>query len=230
MPDPTVTDTDGFFLDRPGQQELRGLLEQIPGLVEDLAVTVTRQDRVRSGGRGRSGRLDASPMPVNLHAVEMRDELHAVLAGWVRRTCEARQLTYDGTGDLLGVARWLRRWLIAVALTDGADDVVAQVAAAMRRCRRAVDLPPEDGVQLDDRQVQRARMLTFSRQGIRDMCRQIGGDARGVTKRRLETLIDGGHVVPVRVIRVGRDQTDIYRLGDVLDAHAAVPQRTRASG
>ncbi|GAA4809554.1 hypothetical protein [Tomitella cavernea] len=228
------TDTDGFFLDRSGQKELRDLLEQVPGVVEDLAVTIARQDCF---GRspGRRGRLSASPMPFNPEASEAGDELRAVLAGWVRRTCEARQLDYGGANDVLSMARWLRRWIIAVALTDGAEEIVDDVGRVLRYCRRLSDRPRDPRTFVDPATAReaeaRARAKELTPAGVLELGRSLGAPWDELTKARIRTLRIAGKLPVLREIRIGAgDPIRVYRMGDVMDAHLDHPTRQAAPG
>lgn len=223
-----MNDTDGYFLDRPGQAQLRELLGQIPGLAEDLAIAVTRQDRIGRGGGGKRGRLDAPPLPVNLAAMDARDELHTCLAGWARLTCEQRQLDYNGQDTLIGVARWLTRWLIAVALTEGADEIIGDLTAAIRRCRKVIDIPP-DPIKVDPARAKEAEnhahAMELNPRGIKDLGQALGGVYAELTARRLKYLRSKGKLTPLREIKVGaRDPIPVYRVGDAIAAHLGNPE------
>lgn len=134
--------TDDFFLDRPSQAALVELLDQIPGLVEDLAIAITRQDRMASGIKIAKG-SDEQPLPFNEDASESARALHDELARWVRLTCEQRRMTYAHTDDTINLARWLQRWIIALAMTEGADQALHDIRYTIRSARASCDRPRE---------------------------------------------------------------------------------------
>lgn len=136
--------TDDFYLDRPSQAALVELLEQIPGLVEDLTIAITRQDRFSTGMRIRRG-SDEQPLPLNGYASDAARDLHSELSRWVRMVVEQRQLDYTGPDATISLAWWLKRWIIALALTPGSEEAVDDIQHAMRKARAAVDRPREKG-------------------------------------------------------------------------------------
>lgn len=140
--------SETFYLDREGQRKLVKSLREIPSLVEDLAVTICRRDRIarpQPGGRTSVERVEM-PLPINIDAVEAADALSACLLRWVQDVCEARQLPYPwrGSTNTLTLAAWLDRNVIALALTDGADNAPGQIGHHIKMARRTVDLPPDE--------------------------------------------------------------------------------------
>lgn len=139
---------DNFYLDREGQRKLVKLLREIPSLVEDLAVTITKRDRLtrpEPGGRSSVERVEM-PLPINIDAVEAADNLTACLLRWVQDVCQARQLPFpcSGSTNTLTLAAWLDRNVIALALTETADNAPNQIGHYVKMARRAVDLPPDE--------------------------------------------------------------------------------------
>ena len=125
-----MSETDGFYLDRRGQRELVSILVGIPALVEDLSVTLTRQGRISRGDMGKPRRRKRDgTLPLHLGAAEASAELHNCLSTWARAVCEQRALDYDGNDDIIGLARWLRRWVIALAMTEGAEESLPDIKA-----------------------------------------------------------------------------------------------------
>ncbi|WP_343466368.1 hypothetical protein AAI421_14535 [Rhodococcus aetherivorans] len=133
--------SETFYLPREQQTELVELLDQVPDTIEDLTIAVTRQDRIGGNNlRIRSG-IGEQPLPLNLNASEASDVLHDTLASWVRHTCEHRALDYTGRGDTMNLARWLKRWIVALALSPGADESLGEIRHAIHNARRACDRP-----------------------------------------------------------------------------------------
>lgn len=140
--------SETFYLDREGQRKLVKALREIPSLVEDLAVTITKRDRLtrpEPGGRSSVERVEM-PLPINIDAVDAADALCACLLRWVQDVCQARQLPYpwSGSTNTLTLAAWLDRNVIALALTDGAENAPGQIGHHVKMARRAVDLPPDE--------------------------------------------------------------------------------------
>ena len=211
-----MTEADGFYLDRRSQRELVGILGCIPELVEDLSVTLTRQGRISRGDMGKPRRRKRDgTLPLHLGAAEASAELHNCLSTWARAVCEQRALDYDGTNDIVGLARWLRKWIIALAMTEGAEESLLDIRAHVKSCRQVVDLPPEDYVLIDRERVEKANRQVLTAGQIEKVARRLGEVGQGLTKRRVETLARHGRIHPAAV----DGDTRFYRLGDVLDAH-----------
>ncbi|WP_072689305.1 hypothetical protein [Rhodococcus marinonascens] len=137
-----MNDTDHLFLTRAEIRQLVTMLQEIPELVEDLAITITRQDRiVAKGGPKLSRGSDEQPLVFNVNASEVADDLHGTLVGWVRHVCESRAMAYEGHVSTLSLARWLDRHVISLAMTEGSEEALDEISYAMRRARRAMDLP-----------------------------------------------------------------------------------------
>jgi len=223
-----VNDVDHYYLPRSDQDKLADLLypgakapahiyaASIPSLLEDLAVAITRQDRMGSPIRIASG-SDEQPLPVNLHAVEAADALRSELVGWVNLVREQRQLTYTGGGSTLELARWLKRWVMALAMSEGADQALISIQRAVRTARRAVDCPVERPLPAPDAQkLAEADRMILGVRGIATLAKEMGGKFEGLTVRRVRYLANEAKLIePVQVAGSER----LYRVGDVRRAH-----------
>lgn len=124
----------------PHWERRTGQLVRIPGLIEDLEVTLTRQARIgeRSGPR-------SSEVPLPYHSAAsvdletLRDGLHL----WCKTVAEHRGVTVDAELEPVALSKWLLRWAGEVARLDTADELHGDVSAMIRAARRTVDLPPE---------------------------------------------------------------------------------------
>lgn len=158
---------DGYFLPRHEWEPLRRTLARVPALAEDLAITLTRQDRVQKPGLSKSSRRrPESALPMHLGAAEASAELHSCLAGWVRLVVESRGIDYmpigfthrEGfvgplredearvpigydAGALPVLTRWLRTNLVALAMTEGSSEAADDIASQVDNVRRVIDLP-----------------------------------------------------------------------------------------
>lgn len=214
-----------FYLDRNGQRGLKEKLDQIPGLVEDLSVTITRQARVAPRNSMRLHRhKPESKVPFHIAAADAADELHNCLVTWVRFTCENRQVHYHSREDTLTLSRWLKRNIIGLALCEGSEDSYPDIAHHIDECRKQVDLPPEDIVMdIDRTRMEHANRQSVTADQIEKIAYKLGALAEGLNKRRVQTLDDGGRLKPIAI----DNGIKFYRLGDVLDAHHRHATRTR---
>ena len=137
---------DGYYLPRHDQDKLIEVLDQIPDLIEDLTIAISRQDRITGGGlRTRNG-SDEQPIPIGLHAMEAADLLHATLTAWTNHVCEQRNYPRP-RNDTLTLGRWLKQHMIALALTEGAEESLDEIRHAIRQARRATDRPREKHIE-----------------------------------------------------------------------------------
>lgn len=219
----TDTNVDGFWLPREDQEKLVAILATIPSLVEDLSVSLTRQDRIGSGMRIRSG-SDEQPLPIGLTAMEAADELHDELVRWVRLVCEQRTYPYPGN-DTLTLARWLKHKVIALALTEGADEALHDINLVVRNARAAVDRPQERIRHINPADVHDAADTHLSAQQIARIATQLEERYRNLNLKRVITLRKAEQISPIRQV----DGLDVYCLGDVLSAHLAYPSRKKAA-
>lgn len=205
-----------FYLDRANQTRLTEALGTIPALADQLAVTVTRQARIQKSNMGKPRRQKpGSRMPFHIGASEAADQLHTTLATWVRHTCEHRQIHYRDGNDLISLARWLRRNMIQLALTEGSTEAFIDIRNRIDECQRQVDLPPDDEVHIDQTRIREANRQVLTAGQVEKIAHRLGSLGQGLNKRRVETLARNGRLRPCAV----DGDVRFYRLGDVLDAH-----------
>lgn len=118
---------------------LRRLLGEVPAVVRELMLQVTRQSQ--SGPRV-GARSSEKPLPFNDHAAKMRDELHRVLAG-----ASFEVATSLDTDPPIGAAQWHAAWLVghmdALRVHKGAAGILEAVKGAHRDATRAFDRTPD---------------------------------------------------------------------------------------
>lgn len=214
-----------YFVCREDRQMLDKLLGEIPGLIDDLAITICRQDRTGKGGMKISSGSDEQPMPFNVGASDAGDYLRNELNTWARLVCEERYISYDGSDSVVGVSVWLRKNLASLAMTQGAEDALPGIEGAMKRCRRAMDIPADDDVAVPVVDVAQARNSELNAAAIARMRHELG--LPELNARRIETLLKAGALKPCRVVSMPKRDLVVYRLGDVLDAHEQFPCRQR---
>lgn len=205
-----------FHLPRADQRKLTEALGAIPTLADQLAVTVTRQSHIQKSGLGKPRRQKpGSRIPYHIGAAEAADNLRNALVTWVRFTCEARQIHYRGGDDIMSHARWLRRNMIQLALTEGSEEALNDITDKINECRRQVDLPPDDELHIDRDRIEAANRQILTAGQVEKIAHKLGNPGVGLNKRRVETLVR-----QKKLRACAKDgQVNFYRLGDVLDAH-----------
>lgn len=216
---------DHRYIARHELKLLRKNLQDIPELAEDLAVAVMRQDRYERGGGRQRRRGDGQPLPFNVEAQEVADNLHNVLGGWVRVVCEDRARHYDGSDTTPGLARWLLRNLETLAVIPGAETARGEIKDAMNAAER-IACPPPMIVRVDEHRLAEARALRLNATGIAVLARELGDEWRHLTRRRVHVLAEAGLITPVPGPWHPRWPTQ-WVVGEVLDAHLKLPIRRR---
>lgn len=213
-----------FFLERKKQLLLSDKLGEVPGLVEDLSITITRQARMQRKGLGSPRRMKPESMlPFHIAASQAADELHNCLATWVRFVCEERMIHYTGHSDDITLSRWLRKHMISLALTQGSEEAFDDIAYRIDQCRRQIDLPPDDEIVIDRARVREANRQILTAGQVERIAIRLGPLGEGLNKRRVETLVRN------KKLKACDYDGDVafYRLGDVLDAHHRYVSRNR---
>ncbi|MFD6392818.1 hypothetical protein [Nocardia sp. NPDC060259] len=219
-------DDTHLFLDRNAARDLARMLGDIPDLAEDLADARTRQTRFGAVDfRTRNGAREQR-LPFNPAAARVEDELRAVLVSWVRLVCEQRDFAYDGATSIAGLAEWLQRNIIAFVMTEGVEDAPAEIGAAIEAAVSVV-CPPAEASSVDAALVLRARAVRLNASGIAKLATQLGDGYGNLNARRVRTLRAAGLIQPVPG-PWSRDWPELFVVGEVLDAHRALPARQRA--
>lgn len=214
--------TDGWFLPKHEQDQLVELLDQIPALIEDLTIALTRQDRISAGGpRVRSG-SDEQPLPIGIAAMEASDLLHDTLAAWTRHVCEQRHYPHPGNATLT-LARWLKHNIIALGLTEGSEESLEEIHHAIRKSRQAVDKPREKTRDINPIEVHEAGEALLTATEIARIAPTIDRKYGRLDLRRVLRLRDAEAITPA----VKVDGVYLYRIADVLTAHLTHPTRKR---
>ncbi|NKT97297.1 hypothetical protein MWT96_20360 [Prescottella equi] len=214
--------TDQFHITATQMRALVALLGEIPALIDDLAITLTRQDCIGAGGMRVTGGSDEQPLPINLAASDAHDLLHSTLASWARHTEESRGHAYTGPRSTIGLSTWLATNVTRLAMTEGCEEAHDEIEHAMSQCRRVCDLPADPYWKTAGTPDQ-ARATELPASGIAVAAKSLGPEYAELTRDRVNGLHKTGRITAVRVL----EDTPIYRLGDVMDAHVATPTRRR---
>lgn len=119
---------------------LRGLLTDLPGLMGDLVVTLTRQARY---GPRVGARTTTNPLPFAYGASEARWVAHTTLVGWTFWVADIRAHRRPETwGEIAGYLRDHGGLDWAAQHPDG-PQLVEELTAALRNARRAIDRPAD---------------------------------------------------------------------------------------
>jgi hypothetical protein len=120
--------------------ELRTTLHRLPGLVHDLEITITKQDKM-GGSVGSSGQGGAKPLILNVDAAEVLRSLRATLLTWTHAV-------YRDTGDtpasfaIRDMTKLLSDTLNQRVTKQPVGALYTDILHAARCATRAVDLPP----------------------------------------------------------------------------------------
>lgn len=211
-----MADVDHLYLTRPQIGALSELLGEIPALIEELAITETRQARVRrpSLGGGSRSHPESRP-PLHMGAFLAAEALRNELGTWVRAVCEQRAVPVPPVDDLATAARWLRKHIYSLATTEGAETAHYDIEGAILDCRYEIDLPPDDEIHVNPVQLQAANNQILTAYQVEKIAGKLGPIGKGLTRDRVRYLEKHGLRVAAR-----DGDTKFYRLGDVLVAHA----------
>lgn len=136
---------DDAYLCRTHTDDLASdLAAVVGGLLAELDITLTRQDRVTVGGA--RGRNPERPLPLNLHASEVASNLNSTLNAWALDVArihedERDRLANIHYSDTAEVAAWLSRNLATLRLHSDAGQAHNEITHAIREARRAIDRP-----------------------------------------------------------------------------------------
>lgn len=219
----STPDANGRYLDSAGENEVLQLLWQVPDIVETLdgiccdgyRQRISYEPRVSSSG-------PTSVTPYNTSADDASDYLDNELWTWANHVCEHRHQRYEGPVTSTGMADWLRKHIVALAMTPGADEAPHAFRRIIRSARRAARMSGEPEMWRYG-SIDAARNTELNASGIALAAKELGPEYAKLTRERVKSLRRTGRITPVREY----DGIPIYRLGDVLDAHRATATRRR---
>ena len=119
------------------EAELRRALANVPEILGDLDVTLSRQtSRMGRGGHGEP------PLAFDERASEVGYVLRSALVGWVRQLQEAQPEEWPGD-TAQSMAAWLSARLQRLVRHPAAEEAHGEIVAAVRAAERATDRAPE---------------------------------------------------------------------------------------
>jgi hypothetical protein len=133
---------DSGWLCRAHTRRLVDQLRDIPGLLLELDVTITRGDRITTGhGVGRSAER---PLAWNERASAKREDLAAVLGAWAPDVALLSGDELPRLGDgVAACAAWLADRGATLRLLDQAGAAYDELGDAVRGVRRVIDHPDD---------------------------------------------------------------------------------------
>lgn len=142
----TAPSGDDGLLCRTHSDDLLAELGQVPELLVELDITITRQSRTTAERHG--SRSTTTPLAWNEHASIRKAELWSTLGAWANDVTllgedERDRLVDVGFDDIAGVATWLVRNMRTMRQLEKAGDAHEEIIDAVRQARRAIDRPAD---------------------------------------------------------------------------------------
>lgn len=128
---------DGLALCEQCLWELRRSLGDVPALVAELEVTMSRE-AVMAESAGKINGDAETPMPYDLQAADRLSDLRVYLVGWVRDLAGDDPAKYPAD-DLTSMSRWLLARINDLAVHPAAGDIHAEIVGTVRDAWRVVD-------------------------------------------------------------------------------------------
>lgn len=205
---------DGFFITRAELEHLREKLELVPDLVEEMAVARDGRARITDGPSTSKGKPGSRP-PYPIHLEDMAAELSNELSTTIRDICETRGLEADCTGWPAGMAKWLIRYRVALAMMPQAPELFEALCKRIDHCARTMNHLEEERV-LDPIRLQHANRQVMTGPQIERLAYKLGDQGKGLTRKRIDSLR-----IRHALAHTMDEGVYFYRLGDVIEAHAA---------
>lgn len=134
------------FLGKRCAERLERALGDLPALIEDLDVTLTRQSVIGAhGDGGKPAKKDAQPLSINLAAADVAHDLRHTLVSAVRHLTEARGIVDLPADNPTSMAHWLLKHHDSIHLDPAGPDIADAIHAVTSRIWQVVDLPTTRG-------------------------------------------------------------------------------------
>ncbi|ORL01554.1 hypothetical protein A6F56_04335 [Prescottella equi] len=211
---------DQFFITRADMQALVAKLREIPELVANLDITLTRQSRTSAGGMRTTNGTDDQPLPYDLGASDAAHHLYGVLRDWAEYVATEHGIAPPPPGRAPHYARWLTEHVTHLAMTEAAPDALPGITKTMERTEKAIDIPEEPPpLPINKAKLTQAESLELNARSCVAIAKRLGRWHEGLTQRRIKYLTETKVLKPLRTVRgIDGARHRIYRLGDVLDA------------
>lgn len=127
--------TDGFICKLCGEQ-LERAIGDMPALLVELEITVTKQDKMGRGGK--RGKGDDAPLPFNWSASDAVWAINNTLTTWARHLASSRGVQEPSAAGLLG---WLLTSIDSIRMDEAATQIHDEITYAHRQALRIIDRP-----------------------------------------------------------------------------------------
>lgn len=136
---------DGAYVCDSDLDDLARALGDVAWLDEELPITIGRQRGLPTEGSAASAE---KPLPYNIAAATVRDDLRNTLVGWVRVCAEEQVRSSDpraGLPDdtLTAISRWLLWRVDGLAFHEAGHEACDEIVFAVTAAMRAIDRPAE---------------------------------------------------------------------------------------
>ena len=126
-----------LFLCQLCAKELGALLNDLPWLLDQLEITVIRQDKLSTGVIGRSS---DNPSPINVGAMELSRNLRGQLGTILRDLCEMRGVEPGAAAwSNSTMAEWLGRNLAAISCSPDAGLIYREIRGGTESSLAAIN-------------------------------------------------------------------------------------------
>lgn len=131
------------FLCKSCSGRLERALGDLPALIADLDITLTRQAVIgaHSPDGGKPPKKDAQPLPFHKKAGDVRADLRHTLVSAINHLMEARGITEGPADNTQSMAKWLLRFHHAIRLDPAGPDIANAIHDITKRIVDVIDLP-----------------------------------------------------------------------------------------
>jgi hypothetical protein len=133
---------DGF-LGRACSRRLERALRDLPALIADLDITLTRQGVTGAHSEGKPTKKDAQPLSLNLSAADVAHDLRHTLVSAIRHLTQARGITQLPKDDPTSMAKWLLRHHDSIRLDPAGPDIADAIHAVTARIWAVIGPEPD---------------------------------------------------------------------------------------
>jgi hypothetical protein len=133
------------FLCKGCSRRLERALGDLPALIADLDITLTRQAVTGAHSEGKPTKKDAQPLPLHNGAAEVASNLRYVLATSVRYLTEQRGIVALPADNPPAMARWLLLHYAAIRLDPAGPDIASDIHGVTAAIVDVIDLPKMRG-------------------------------------------------------------------------------------
>jgi hypothetical protein len=121
--------------------ELLAALRELPGLLIELDVTLSRQDSLAR--RGSAGQGAEAPLPFCPLASALASSAVSTVTTWAREVHERNPHLRPPAGSATDAVAWLVGWPSLLSLHPAADELHADITGLANEIRFRVDRPPD---------------------------------------------------------------------------------------